>query len=117
MSLIITLISLHVLVQQVIPSEFTNTGSDFTLVGGNFQMYEKFYFPNEDQEVGSVIGTGMTVNTLDTNRRLSPMSQFLMDYPSVPEKSETSRFLTESPRIQKVDIDDHYIILFVWSNR
>jgi hypothetical protein len=96
------------------PSDFTNTGGDFTLVGGQFQMYEKFYFPNEDQEIGSVIGTGLTINTLDTNRRLSPMSQFLMDYPSVPEKSETARFLTESPRIQTVDINDHYSLYYMW---
>jgi hypothetical protein len=96
------------------PSDFTNTGGDYTLVGGNFQMYEKFYYPNEDQEIGSVIGTGMTVNTLDTNRRLSPMSQFLMDYPSVPEKSETSRFLTEAPRIQRVDMDDHYALYYLY---
>ncbi len=95
-------------------SGFTNTGGDFTLVGGEFQMYEKFYFPNEDQEIGSVIGTGMTVNTLDTNRLLSPMSQFLMDYPEVPEKSQSSRFLTEAPRIQTVDVNDHHALYYLF---
>ena len=96
------------------PTDLTNTGENFTLVGGNFQMNEKYFFPNEDQEVGSVVGTGYTFSTLDTERRLSPMSQFLMDYPSLPEKSETSRFLTESPRIQTVDVDDHHSISYLW---
>ena len=96
------------------PSEFTNTGENFTLVGGNFQMNEKYFYPNEDQEVGSVIGTGYTISTLDTERRLSPMSQFLLDYPSLPEKSETSRFLTESPRIQTIGVNDHHSLSYMW---
>jgi hypothetical protein len=60
-----------------------------------------------------VIGTGITINTVDTFRRLSPMSQFLMDNPSLPEKSETSRFLTESPRIQTVNINDNHILYYL----
>lgn len=94
-------------------SDFTNTGNMFHFVGGVFQMDEKYYFPNQDQELGSVIGTGLTINTVDTYRRLSPMSQFLMDNPSLPEKSQTSRFLTESPRIQTVALDDNYILYYL----
>ena len=94
-------------------SEFTNTGGNFHFVGGVFQMDEKYYYPNQDQELGSVIGTGLTINTVDTYRRLSPMSQFLMDNPTLPEKSQTSRFLTESPRIQTVGLNDNYILYYL----
>ncbi len=79
-----------------IASGFTNTGNYFNYVGGSFQMgTDKFILPNYDQEIGTVIGTGVTINTVDVYRRLSPMSQYLLDYPTVPEMSETSRFLTE----------------------
>lgn len=94
-------------------SDFTNTGNNFHFVGGVLQMDEKFYYPNQDQELGSVIGTGLTINTVDTYRRLSPMSQFLMDNPTLPEKSQTSRFLTESPRIQTVGLNDNYILYYL----
>ena len=94
-------------------SDFTNTGGNFHFVGGVFQMDEKFYYPNQDQELGSVIGTGLTINTVDTYRRLSPMSQFLMDNPTLPEKSQTSRFLTEAPRIQTVGLGDNYILYYL----
>ena len=94
-------------------SDFTNTGPNFHFVGGVFQMDEKYYYPNQDQELGSVIGTGVTINTVDTYRRLSPMSQFLMDNPTLPEKSETSRFLTEAPRIQTVGLNDNYILYYL----
>lgn len=94
-------------------SGFTNTGGNFDYVGGAFQMDERYYLPNFDQELGTVVGTGMTVNTMDTNRRLSPMSQFLMDGPSLPEMSETSRFLTESPRIQYIQPDENYVLYYL----
>ena len=94
-------------------SDFTNTGDKFHFVGGVFQMDEKYYYPNQDQELGSVIGTGLTINTVDTYRRLSPMSQFLMDNPTLPEKSQTARFLTESPRIQTVKDSDNHILYYL----
>jgi len=96
-----------------IASGFTNTGDKFDYVGGIFQFDERFYLPNFDQEIGTVVGTGMTINTVDIYRRLSPMSQFLLDYPSLPEQSETSRFLTESPRIQYVQSNDNYVLYYL----
>jgi len=48
------------------PSGFTNTGNLFDYVGGSFQMgTDKYILPNFDQELGTVIGTGLTVNTVD----------------------------------------------------
>ena len=94
-------------------SGFTNTGESFDYVGGTFQLDEKFILPNFDQEIGSTIGTGLTLNTIDRYRRFSPMSQFLMDYPSVPEMSETARFLTDAPRIQVVQPNENYVLWFL----
>jgi hypothetical protein len=95
-------------------SGFTNTGNYFDYIGGALQMgREKFYLPNYDQELGTVIGTGLTINTIDTNRRYSPMSQYLMDYPTVPEMSETSRFLTDAPRIQTIQENENYVLYFL----
>lgn len=95
-------------------SGFTNTGGDFNYVGGAFQMgRDKFYLPNYDQELGTVIGTGLTINTIDVNRLLSPMSQYLFDYPSVPEMSETSRFLTDAPRIQTIQENENYVLYYL----
>ena len=97
-----------------IPSGFTNTGNYFNYVGGSFQMgTDKFILPNYDQEIGSVIGTGTTINTVDVYRRLSPMSQYLMDYPTVPEMSETSRFLTDAPRIQYIQEQENYVLYYL----
>jgi hypothetical protein len=96
-----------------VPSGFTNTGDRFDFVGGAFQMNEHYILPNFDQEVGTVVGTGMTINTLDIFRRLSPMSQFLMDYPTVPQQSQTSRFLSDAPRIQYVQSDDNYVLFYL----
>ena len=96
-----------------VPSGFTNTGDKFNYVGGQFQMDDHYILPNFDQEVGTVVGTGMTINTIDVFRRLSPMSQFLMDYPSLPEQSRTSRFLTESPRIQYIQNDENYVLYYL----
>lgn len=95
-------------------SGFTNTGNYFNYVGGDFEMgREKFILSNFDQELGSVMGTGMTINTIDINRRYSPMSQFLFDYPSVPEMSETSRFLTDAPRIQYIQDNESYSLYYL----
>ena len=95
-------------------SGFTNTGNYFNYVGGAFQMgREKYYLPNFDQELGTVIGTGLTINTIDVNRRLSPMSQYLLDGPSVPEMSETGRFLTDSPRILTIQEYENYNLSFL----
>lgn len=94
-------------------SGFTNTGEYFNYVGGQFQMDEKFYLPNYDQELGTVIGTGLTINTLDVNRTLSPMSQFLMNYPSTPQMSENSRFLTDAPRIMPIQDTENYVLYYL----
>ena len=95
------------------PSGFTNTGPYFDYVGGSFQMSEdKYILPNFDQEVGTVIGTGYTINS-DIYRRLSPMSTYLMDYPTTPEQSETGRFLTDAPRIQYIQSDENYVLYYL----
>ena len=95
-------------------SGFTNTGKYFDYVGGDFEMgREKFLLSNFDQELGTVMGTGLTINTIDTYRRYSPMSQYLMDYPSVPEMSETSRFLTDAPRIMYIQDDENYVLYYL----
>jgi hypothetical protein len=97
-----------------VPSGFTNTGQYFDYVGGAFQMgTDKYILPNFDQEIGTVIGTGITINTVDVYRRLSPMSQFLMDYPTVPEQSETARFLTDAPRIQYIQDTENYVLYYL----
>ena len=97
-----------------IPSGFTNTGRFFDYVGGSYQMgTDKYILPNFDQEIGSVVGTGITINTVDVYRRLSPMSQYLMDYPTVPEQSETARFLTDAPRIQYIQDDENYVLYYL----
>ena len=95
------------------PSGFTNTGNYFDYVGGSFQMsQDKYILPNYDQEIGTVIGSGYTINS-DIYRRLSPMSTYLMDYPSVPEQSETGRFLTDAPRIQYIQSDENYVLYYL----
>lgn len=95
-------------------SGFTNTGKYFDYVGGAFEMgRDKYLLPNFDQEIGTVIGTGLTLNTIDVNRRLSPMSQYMFDYPSVPEMSETSRFLTNAPRIQTIQEHENYVLYYL----
>lgn len=96
-----------------VPSGFTNTGPHFNYVGGAFQMNNHYILPNFDQEVGTVVGTGMTINTVDMYRRLSPICQYLMDYPTVPEQSETSRFLTDAPRIQYIQSDENYVLYYL----
>jgi hypothetical protein len=94
-------------------SGFTNTGNEFNYVGGQFQMDDRFILPNYDQELGTVIGTGLTINTIDRYRSFSPMSQYLMDYPSVPEISETARFLTDAPRVLSIQEDENYVLFYL----
>ena len=95
------------------PSGTTNTGNHFDYVGGAFQMgVDKFYLPNFDQELGTTIGSGITISS-NVYRRLSPMSQYLMDYPTVPEMSETGRFLTDAPRIQYIQSDENYVLYYL----
>lgn len=93
-------------------SGFTNTGEYFHLVGGSFQMDEKFLYRNVDQEIGTTIQDG-NVYTLDTERGTSPMSQYIMDYPVVPEESTSSRFLTDSPRIQYIQETENHTLYFL----
>jgi len=96
-----------------IPSGFTNTGYYFDYVGGSFQFDNNYILQNFDQEIGTVAGTGFTINTIDINRTMSPMSQFLMDIPTVPEQSQTSRFLTDAPRIQHIQTDENYVLFYL----
>jgi hypothetical protein len=97
-----------------IPSGYTNTGNLFDYVGGQFQMSDNNYFlQNYDQELGTTIPTtGFTINS-DLYRRLSPMSTYLMDYPTLPEQSETSRFLTDAPRIQYIQSSENYVLYYL----
>lgn len=95
-------------------SGFTNTGSDFDLFGGAFQFDDRYILQNYDQEVGTVIGLeNNTVNIVDIFRTLSPMSQYYMTYPSVPEQSDTGRFLTEAPRIQMIQENENYVLYYL----
>ena len=96
-----------------VPTDYVNSGNIFDYVGGAFQLNNNYLLQNFDQEVGSVIGTGFTGNTLSLNTRLSPMGQFLMDYPTVPEQSETSRFLTDAPRIQYIQNEENYVLYYL----
>lgn len=95
------------------PSLYTSTGADFDYVGGTFQFNNNFILQNFDQEVGTVIGTGFTGNTIGLDTGLSPVQQYLMDYPSLPEQSTTGRFLTSSPRIQYIQSDENYVLYYL----
>jgi hypothetical protein len=95
------------------PSGFTNTGKYFDYIGGQLQMDEKFFLPNFDQELGTVIGTGLTINNTDLYRLQSPTSQFLMTYPKSPYQSENGRFMTNAPRIQYIQSDENYVLYFL----
>ena len=94
------------------PSGFTNTGKYFNYVGGAYQLDESIILQNFDQEVGSTV-VNNKLYTLDNYRTYSPTSQFLMDYPSLPEQSETGRFLTDAPRIQEVQVSDNYVLYYL----
>jgi hypothetical protein len=37
-----------------------------------------------------------------------------MDYPTLPEESETSRFLTEAPRIQYIQTSENYVLYYIY---
>jgi hypothetical protein len=95
------------------PNLYTNTGPYFDYVGGTFQFDNNFILPNFDQEVGTNIGTGFTTNVLNIYNELSPIGQYLMDYPTVPEQSETARFLTSAPRIQYIQSDENYVLWYL----
>ncbi|CAB5214271.1 hypothetical protein UFOVP185_44 [uncultured Caudovirales phage] len=96
------------------PNEYTATGKYFDYIGGTFQFDNNFILPNYDQEVGSVIGTGFTdSNVVSLMNRLSPVGQYLMDYPIVPEQSQTGRFLTSAPRIQYIQSDENYVLYYL----
>jgi hypothetical protein len=95
-------------------SGYTNTGKYFDLIGGTFQLQENYIMPNFDQTVGQVaeLNEGYFA-TLDSALNLAPISQFLMDGPSVPQQSETGRFLTDAPRIQSVQTDDNFVLYYL----
>ena len=95
------------------PSLYTSTGNIFDYVGGTFQLDDNFILPNFDQEIGTVIGTGFTANTMSLYNGQSPICQYLMDYPTVPEQSETGRFLTIAPRIQYIQSDENYVLYYL----
>ena len=93
------------------PSGMTNTGNIFDYVGGTFQFDDNYFLPNFDQELGTTIGNGISIDNSITTR-LSPLSVYLMDYPTVPEQSETSRFLTDAPRIQYIQPSENYVLYY-----
>ena len=94
-------------------SDFVNTGNNFDLFGGSFQMgTDKYILPNFDQELGSVVENN-TIRTLDINRTLSPMSQYYIDYPNTPQMSDSSRFLTDAPRIQYIQSNENYVLYYL----
>jgi hypothetical protein len=95
------------------PSDYVSTGNYFDYVGGTFQFNNNYILQNFDQEVGSIIGTGFTANTINLYSKLSPIGQYLMDYPTVPEQSETGRFLTNSPRIQYIQGSENYVLYYL----
>lgn len=95
------------------PSDYVSTGKYFDYIGGTFQFDNNFFLPNFDQEVGTVIGTGFTDNTVYLNSRLSPIGQYLMDYPTVPEQSQTARFLSDAPRIQYIQNTENYVLYYL----
>jgi len=95
------------------PSGYTNSGNIFNYIGGTFQFDNNYILPNYDQEVGTVIGTGFTGNSLNLHSRFSPVSAYIMDYPTVPEQSETARFLTNAPRIQYIQPDENYVLYYL----
>jgi hypothetical protein len=94
-------------------SGFTNTGNYFDLLGGSFQMgTDKYLLPNFDQELGTAL-SGNTILTLDSYRTLSPMSQYYIDYPNTPQMSDSSRFLTDAPRIQYIQSNENYVLYYL----
>ena len=94
-------------------SGFTSTGEYFDYIGGAFQFNDNYILQNFDQEIGSVMGSGSSINSNEVQTGLNPMSQFLMDYPTLPEQSETGRFLTDAPRIQYIQPNENYVLYFL----
>jgi hypothetical protein len=94
--------------------QYTNTGKYFDLIGGTFQLEENYIMPNFDQTVGQVaeLNSGYFA-TIDNNLNLAPISQFLMDGPTVPQQSETGRFLTDAPRIQTIQTQENYVLYYL----
>ena len=95
------------------PSLYTSTGKYFDYIGGTFQLNNNYILQNFDQEVGTTIGTGFTSSTLRYYTRQSPVGQYLMDYPTIPEQSETGRFLTDAPRVQYVQNSENYVLYYL----
>lgn len=95
------------------PSGYTSTGPYFDYLGGTFQFNNNFILQNFDQEIGTIIGTGYSINTLSLYNRTSPIGQYIMDYPTVPEQSETGRFLTSAPRIQYIQDTENYVLYYL----
>ncbi len=95
-------------------SGFTNTGKYFDLIGGTFQLDEKYILANYDQTVGQVaeLNNG-AFETVDNALTLAPISQFLMSGPTTPEASEESRFLTDAPRIQTIQTNENYVLYYL----
>jgi hypothetical protein len=96
-----------------IPSGYTNSGGNFEYIGGSFQLQEKLILPNFDQQIGTTIGTGLTINTLYPYWNFSRINQYLMTYPSTPQESETSRFLTDAPRIMNIQDTENYVLYYL----
>ena len=96
-----------------VPSGFTNTGQYFNYIGGQSQMQDRYILQNFDQEIGTTIGTGITLNTPNVNRLLNPVSQYMLSYPTFPYLSETGRFLTDAPRIQYIQSDENYVLYYL----
>ena len=94
-------------------SGFTNTGKYFDLFGGTFEFDDNFILPNFDQELGTNLsptnnwqpGYGIGTN--------SPITYYAMTAPSVPEESETAKFLTYAPRIQYIQNSEAYNLYFL----
>ena len=95
------------------PADYTSTGNIFDYIGGAFQLDNNYFLNNFDQEVGTFIGSGFTANTMNMLKKNSPMGQFLMDYPTLPEASQTSRFLTDAPRIQYIQSSENYVLYYL----
>jgi hypothetical protein len=95
------------------PALYTSTGKYFDYIGATFQFNNNYILQNFDQEVGTNIGTGFTANTINYYSRQSPVGQYLMDYPTIPEQSQTGRFLTDAPRIQYIQNSENYVLFYL----
>jgi len=96
-----------------VPATYVSTGNLFDYIGGAFQLDNNFILQNFDQEIGTIIGTGFTADTMNMYHGQSPISQFLLDLPTVPEQSQTGRFLTDAPRIQYIQSTENYVLYYL----